>query len=173
MSELKLRPPKKAFMRWLLAAGGLALARDRRGGFHRMNFFVPLVTQTVALPLSEAEPGFGEIADALECGLHFGLLRFQRVAVRVGGDADRRRDEHHGAGKRIGDLKEVPGFLERMRALDPDVKHGNGMAAAAREDHGAGFGDVARPARTVDRECDMATSFEMPRHRREPLDRAA
>src|ERR1700720_10676 len=94
-------------------------------------------------------------------------------AIRVDRYIDRRRHKHHRARKRIGNLKQIPGFLERMRPLEPDVKDGYRLSRPTRQDHWPRLRYVARPARPVDRECHMLPFLEPLRHHRQPFNRTA
>ena len=120
----------------------------------------PFLTQAVPLLFTETEPRLGNVAHALKRRLHLRLLRFHCFAIRIGGNSNRRRHHEHRARKWIRNLKQIPGFLECVRAFEPDVKNGNRLPGAPRQNHGAGFRDVARPARTVNRERDVLSFFE-------------
>src|SRR5271167_4951590 len=99
--------------------------------------FSPLLADAVALFFAPFKPRFRFVANPFERSLHLRLLAFHRFAVRVGGNADGRRHEHHRAGEWIGQPKEVPRFRERVRPLEPDVEHGDGPSRAPRQNHRA------------------------------------
>ena len=60
-----------------------------------------------------------------------------------------------------------------MRAREPDVKNKDRFASAPRENHGAGFRDVARPARPINCKCDVLSFFQFLSHRGESFDSTA
>ncbi len=133
----------------------------------------PLLAQAVALIFTEAEPRLGDIAYSLQRRLHFCLLRFHRFAIRIGRNLNHRSYHEDGARKWMRNLKLVPGFLQCVRAFEPDVKNKNRLPSAPRQNHGAGFRDVARPARPINCKCDVLSFFQFLSHRGEAFDSTA
>lgn len=113
---------------------------------------------------AKRKPGFGDIPDAFEFALHFSVPGLEEFGVGVWRDVNRRSEEDYGARKRSGQEEVIPGFLEGFSAVDSDVKNKDGAAGFSGEHDGAGLGDVARAARTVDGEGAIDAFFEAASH---------
>ncbi len=59
-----------------------------------------------------------------------------------------------------------------MRSLQRDIKRGNRLPSAACQNHGSGFRHIARPARAVNGERNIAAFLQPARHDRKAFDRA-
>lgn len=95
------------------------------------------------------------------------MFGFEELGVGVWRDVDGRGEEDHGAGKRGRHEEVIPGFFESFSAVYTDVEDEDGATCFSCEHDGAGLGDVAGTARTVDGERAVEAFFETASHDRE------
>lgn len=117
----------------------------------------------ISLVFGEGKPGFGEIADAFEFVLHFGVLCLEERRVGVRRDFDGRGEDHDGFAEEMRQEEVVPSSLKRSAALAANVEDHDRSAGFAGEHDRTGLSDVTRTARAVDGEravlpfCDAAS----------------
>src|ERR1700674_774707 len=121
---------------------------------------------TLAFPLffRERKPVFCYISQAFEHFLHFLMLLLESFVIGVFGHPKHRRNNENGARVWLWYLHQVPGLLERPRAIEPDVKQDNRPARAASQHHRTGLGYIPRTARTVNGEAGIDSLFDPLRH---------
>src|SRR6185437_4934363 len=145
----------------------------RRRSRHGPVEFAPLFAKAVAVAICESKPRFRNIAHSLQSRLHFRLLLFHRVAIGVGGNPNRRREKHHRVCERIWKLKKIPRLLKCMRTFQSNMEYGYRPSSSARQNHRTRLRHVARAARTVNGDSDVASCLEASCHRGQAFNRAA
>lgn len=123
--------------------------------------------EVLTVCFAKRKPAFGNIPDAFEFALHFGVFGLEEFGVGVWRHVNGRSEEDYGARKRSGQKEVIPGFLEGFSAVDADVKNEDWAAGFSGEHDGAGLGDVARAARTVDGEGAIDAFFKATSHYRQ------
>jgi len=88
-------------------------------------------------------------------------------------DVDGRSEQDHGTGEGGGQKEVIPGFFEGFAAANADVEDEDGAAGFSGEHDGAGLGDIAGAARSVDREGAIDAFFEPASHHRQAAKAAA
>ena len=116
----------------------------------------------------QRKPGLGDIADALQLPLHFGVLGFQSFRGCVGRNINWRRKQNHRSRKGSRHQKMVPRLLKRLPAFHSNVKNHDRASRFPRQHHRTRLGHIPRPARPINRECAIEAFFQSPRHHRQP-----
>src|SRR6188472_1423329 len=107
-----------------------------------------------------AKPSFAAGSEVIECPLH---LLVEVPKVHFGGISrypDRRRHQDDGPGEGKRNLEFVPA-LELKFAFQRDMKAENRRAGFESEQDRSLFGDIARPARPINREGRVLALFDV------------
>jgi len=92
------------------------------------------------------------------------MLGLQDFSVSVRWNVNRWSEKDYGPGKRRGKQEVVPSFLESFSAADADVEDEDRATGFSGEHDWAGFGDVTRAARAINREGAIDAFFQATSH---------
>jgi hypothetical protein len=117
-------------------------------------------TDSAALlfPVLTSSPQF------IQGGLDFGKLGGLFALVGFAPHSNRRRNENRRAAESVRNFRLVPALAKYPGSREDDVEAEYGGSGGLGEQDCPGFGKVARPARTINRECRVPPCSRRPNH---------